>query len=503
MNDMLTNVCRRRTFLGGVGAAFGSAILPATAFAKAGEPIMRFGVASDVHIAVGWKEGGDPERLGLRSQPYFLEKALRWFDANKADAVVFSGDMAHTGRMEELEKLVEVWNKVFPGMKRSDGEKVERMLVTGNHEIGQWPGLWSRYTDEQLRKIRFDYDREHVNANWRKLFGEDYQLIWKREVKGITFVGAHYPRGMDYQKGWHRPDYSGFFAAHAAELRQNTPFFYVQHGHPAHTCYGEDARNAWPDRSMHRILADFPNAVALSGHSHNTPIDDRSVWQGRFTSIGCGAVAEAGPSYRVFNYDNGGAPYWPSYKNQRMLCPPQTGNDGRNCVLFEVYADHLVMKAWSLAFDCPLCEDRAIALPPIPGGEYDFTRRAESRPAPQFSSDAKATVEFAVNPQYCGPGLKGKPCAVVKFPCARPQEGGGKVFDYVINALVDGRQVLRTYILNRGYYLPGDRSFTEGVSILGRHELPKGKEVVFSITPRDCYRVCGDELLTAPVVVNP
>ena len=161
------------------------------------------------------------------------------------------------------------------------------------------------------------------------------------------------------------------------------------------------------------------------------------------------------------------------------------------------------MKAWSLAFDCLLCEDRAIALPPIPGGEYDFTRRAESRPVPQFSSDAKATVEFAVNPQYCGPGLKGKPCTVVKFPCARPQEGGGKVFDYVINALVDGRQVLRTYILNRGYYLPGDRSFTEGVSILGRHELPKGKEVVFSITPRDCYRVCGDELLTAPVVVNP
>ena len=46
----------RKTFLGGFGAAFGSAVLPATAFAKAGEPIMRFGVASDVHIAVGWKE---------------------------------------------------------------------------------------------------------------------------------------------------------------------------------------------------------------------------------------------------------------------------------------------------------------------------------------------------------------------------------------------------------------------------------------------------------------
>ena len=38
------------------------------------------------------------------------------------------------------------------------------------------------------------------------------------------------------------------------------------------------------------------------------------------------------------------------------------------------------------------------------------------------------------------------PCAVVKFSCARPQKGGGKVFDYEINSLVDGRQVLRTYV---------------------------------------------------------
>ena len=139
----------RKTFLGGFGAAFGNAVLPAQAFVQAGGPIMRFGVASDVHINLGWK---DDDRTGLRGQPYFLEKALRWFDANKVDAVVFSGDMAHLGRMEELTKLVEVWDKVFPGMKRSDGEKVERMAVTGNHEIGQWPGLWDRYTDEQLRK---------------------------------------------------------------------------------------------------------------------------------------------------------------------------------------------------------------------------------------------------------------------------------------------------------------------------------------------------------------
>lgn len=32
-----------------------------------------------------------------------------------------------------------------------------------------------------------------------------------------------------------------------------------------------------------------------------------------------------------------------------------------------------------------------------------------------------------MNPQYCGPGLKGKPCAVVKFPCSRGHLGGVQI----------------------------------------------------------------------------
>ena len=480
-----TGLLDRKAFIGGVLASVGSVALPASVLAADKRLLMRFGVASDVHILRGWK------------QEDYLEKALRWFDAQKADAVLFPGDMAHTGRVSELESIAAVWEKVFPNCTAADGRRVERMLVTGNHEISQWSGLWDRFSDEELRKIRFDYDREHMNATWRRLFGEDYELIWKREVKGVTFIGAQYPISRvskGYHNRWHQPDYRRFFAEHAAELRQDKPVIFFQHGHPAHTCYGEEASPAWPDMEMHEVLADFPNLVAISGHSHNSPCDERSVWQGSFTSIGAGSVVEAGPCYSRTRYDNGGAPYDPRYKKQRMKCPPQVGNDGRACLLVEVYADHLVVKRRSLAWDESLGPDWEIPVPARPGGEYDFVRRAATRPAPQFAPTAKAVAEICTKePESTGPGLKGKPVVRVSFPCAETVKGT-RVFDYVVKAFADGREVVRSTVLSYGYYLPEARSHVEGECILGQHELPKGKDILFTVTPRDCYGIAGAAL---------
>ena len=34
----------------------------------------------------------------------------------------------------------------------------------------------------------------------------------------------------------------------------------------------------------------------------------------------------------------------------------------------------------------------------------------------------------------------------------------------------------------------------DGECILGQHELPKGKDILFTVTPRDCYGVTGATL---------
>lgn len=479
----ITSEISRRQFIGGV-AAFGSSSLfmPALCSESRDEPLIRFGVASDVHILADWR---DANCRDLDRQPEYLEKALRWFDSQRADAVVFSGDMAHTGRVAELERLAAVWDRVFPGGRAADGRNVEHLLVTGNHEIGQWPGLWDGYDDATLKKIRFDYDREHIKATWKRLFHEDYELMWKRTVKGVVFIGCQHPR-----KGIQEPDISRGIAELAADAPKDQPFFYIQHPHPAHSCYG-GMGGAVDEEDSNIALSRFPNAVALSGHSHNSLCDERSVWQGAYTSIGCGSVAEATPGYRDFSYENGCPPYSPAYARQRMKCIPQIGNDGRCCLFFEVYKDHLVVRRWSLAFDEPLGSDWVIPVPARSDGEFSFERRkAEWRP-PQFPVGARLTAEVCTGtPALAGPGLVGKPCVRLVFPHAGPS-GCSRVFDYVVKAFAEGREIKRFYVLDLEYNLPENRVTANGECLIGLHELPTGKRISFTVEPRNCYGTTG------------
>ncbi|MGI6494617.1 MAG: metallophosphoesterase family protein [Kiritimatiellia bacterium] len=449
------------------------------------KPLLMFGVASDIHLLCGWRDGNCRD---LDRQPEYLEKALRWFDSLKADAVVFPGDMTHTGRIAELELLAEVWERVFPDRRAADGRHVERLLVTGNHEVGQWPGLWNGYGVDELKQIRFDYDEAHMKATWRRIFHEEYQPMWRRTIKGIAFIGRQFPvddsQRLLIESEIHRL---------ARDIPEDLPFFYVQHAHPAHSCYCE-AGGAIEEEFSNIALSSFPNAVALSGHSHNSLCDERSVWQGRYTSIGCGSLAEAGPCYVNVRYDNGGAPYAVEYAQQRMKCPPQVGNDGRGCLFVEVYHDHLVVKRHSLAFDEPLGDDWTILVPVSSNGEYSFARRHYHSEAPKFPQGAKLSAVICREDSVCvGPGLKGKPCVRLSFPHAGGV-GASRAFDYVVKVYSSGHEILRSYVLDPGYYLPESRASDNGECLLGVNELPIGHTLMATVEPRNCFGKSGTSL---------
>ena len=206
----------RRGFVGGA-LAFGALASPrfsvAMGAAKSVFPNLRFGVVSDVHI------GGKPD---AEQQ---LEKVLRWFASQNVDAVLCPGDIAHSGLIDELEKFAAIWHKVFTG----NGERVELMISTGNHDIDAWGDRWKNFTEEEMLARRLNY-RDNLEKTWQRLFGQKWELIWRREVKGYTFVGAQWSSL--------NPPIGEYFRAHAAELRGAKPFFYCQHAHPKGTCHG-------------------------------------------------------------------------------------------------------------------------------------------------------------------------------------------------------------------------------------------------------------------------
>ena len=465
----------RRGFVGGALAfgAFG-------AFGASGaEPRLKFGVMSDVHI------GSKPDAEAT------AEKALRWFASENVDAVLCPGDIAHSGLIQELEKFAAVWRRVFPGGRRPDGGRVELMISTGNHDVDGWSGRWDGFPEEQMDARRFNWKDNPVRT-WRRLFGQEWSLVWRREVKGYTFIGSQWSSL--------NPPIVDYFREHAADLRGDRPFFYCQHAHPKGTCHGSYAMGGDKGESV-AALSPFPNAVAISGHSHCAISDERTVWQGAFTSIGAGCVHAAAGG---FGYDNVTAYWHPSYRRKLMgsiADPKSYGGDakGGGCEVFEVYDDHLVVRRQSVEFMRPIGPEWMVPLPARSGGPLDFAVRRARREAegavPQFAADAKVVAEFCPGGHALeGVGHRGEPCIHVSFPRARTV-GGSRVFDYTVEAAAEGMEspVVRR-IVAAGFAYPEECADIPGECLFSANELPAGRTIRLTVTPRDCFGLSGRPL---------
>jgi len=259
----------RREFIGGALAALGLPGLAADQ--KERKPNLVFGVVSDIHIrAHGWG-----------NQPFDTTKfhsALEWFRSQGVDAVALTGDIADHGQEEQMQAAAEAWFDVFP---RKSG--VVQLFVTGNHD---W---WGYHAVPK------------IDEAWTRVWGEKYESLTVREVKGYTMVGQHWENfegcvdaPFDKVVPW--------LDAHAKDLKTKKPFFYFQHPHPYHTCHGN---NKWHDSGVvTTALSKFPNAVAFSGHSHHPISRENAFWNHAFTSVGAGSLRYTNQGLLVKVFDD-------------------------------------------------------------------------------------------------------------------------------------------------------------------------------------------------------
>ena len=461
----------RREFAGGLLAAGGFWALPGCHLSDEKTPHLRFGVISDIHIG------------GRKAAQKRLRFALRRLAAQNVDAVLSPGDITHSGLIREMEEFASIWNETFTNGRGPDGREVKLLIATGNHEAA---ATWVKGAPE-WRAANVLSERDNFPRVWERLFHEKWELVWKREVKGYSFIGAQW-RTLN-------PPLEAFMAEHGKELDPTKPFFFCQHAHPLGTCH-KGFTTVFDDGKAGRALKAFPNAVAFTGHSHATLADERAVWQGTFTSIGAGCLHEGGAT---FSYDNISAHWHPDSLKHLMgaLNDPEAWGgdpDGGCFEMVDVFSDHLRVQRRSSVWDLPIGPDWLVPLPATAKGPFDFGTRMASRQAPAFAADATVTVEDcpAGHPLE-GKKHRGEPCVYVSFPAAKPV-GGCRVFDYVVTAIADGKPVKTLTIFAPDAVLPEAKAGRRGECLFARKYLPTGHEITFSIIPRECFGKAGRPL---------
>ena len=463
--DMKNIGITRKSFLIGsmaVAAAGARQMFAAPAGSIVGKPLLKLAVLSDIHVR--------NESL----QADFI-KALEWYRAQGVDAVLVAGDMADQGLVSQLQLVADAWFKVFPDNKTPEGRPVTQLLEYGNHDIANW--LEKDYPDpaERARKlIKFD-----PKGCWERAFHEEYKPVFSKTVKGYTFVGAHWP-GLGGLGDW--------LAANGKTLDPALPFFYFQHPHPKDTCYGPWA---WghDDGASTKALSSYANAIAFSGHSHYTLTDERTVWQGAFTSIGTSSLSYTSLDYN-FRENAGDNDYGRMEKRQRQMSKIPTG-DGNQGMLLTICDDHIRIERHEFAWGESLGDDWILPIGKAAARPFAYARRIPLRTAPEFA--AGANVKVALVPPKAE---KDKPAPTsptqveVTFPSAETRKKC-RVFEYEVQAVVvedDVEMVAATRrALAPDFYLPASKAGKPGACVFALAELPKGVHLRFDVTPIECF----------------
>ena len=492
MSDSNSTFNRREFLLAAAGLSASMQTVVGKTVGPASPPRLKVGVLSDIHVT--------NEIPGEHGSNEHLRKALKYFDAQKVDAVLITGDLFTSGKTSELEIVARTWFEVFPNDRGGDGRHVERLFVTGNHDIdgcfyGRPKGESVKDCAARCNKDYFVFNRDKV---WRRLFGEPYEPCFVKTVKGYSFVLRHFP--SDYTHFGERNAPEAVFAAHGAGLKKEKVFFYCQHipgddsVNASWLLGGEKWQNGQDDGYLNKLLSGYPNCFCMTGHSHNSLCDERSIWQGwgdEHTAVNCGCLvgwAFTGPG-RENGHDTD--------KNNAPVreMPMFSATKVHQGMLMTVYDDCVRFHRRDFGLGHALGDDWIV---PIGTDErpYAFERRRKLSRPPRFAANASVGVRVMEK----GRDRNGNehPQIEVTFPSVTSATGGDRAHDYSVRMEMLIGDAIRTINEKRVFSDTFMNAESDDVGdvrcMFAQSDVPRGRKVRFAVTPANCWMKDGEAI---------
>ena len=206
----------------------------------------RFFVGSDVHI--GRNSDADAK----------LTNALNVFEEidPQADGVLLVGDVTNNGAASEYDRLME--------LIRANPLSEKVVLAMGNHEYNNASGAVERFeskTGQETNEVRY--------------YRDDSGALTATVVKlGASNYGGNYTGSYDMLKT--------ALETATAENAEAPVIVLGHHGirntaYVTHEWYGNYGEGT--DRDMVALMKEYPQVIHISGHSHSTLEDARSIYQ--------------------------------------------------------------------------------------------------------------------------------------------------------------------------------------------------------------------------------
>lgn len=193
-----------------------------------------------------------------------FEKTLTMLKNKGMDALVIAGDFTDLSTKNAWSTYKEIYDRVM-----ADSEKPISLYIIGNHDY--WLDYFAKSkeiaTPAKLQKRFTKYTGSYPYSH--------------TVINGYHFICWSSSDGT-YDKSYTNKEWIRNELDNAVKDDASKPIFVITHINPTDTAYGSDE---WGNNDINDVLKDYSQVVSISGHSHYSIIDERSIWQNEYTAF--------------------------------------------------------------------------------------------------------------------------------------------------------------------------------------------------------------------------
>ena len=227
-----------------------------------------FGAISDIHLTDGSDDSEEKFRKALRT--------LKTFAKNGLDAVLCVGDLIDNIRTSQTERFKAIYEDEltpFVPLVYCLGDGHDQCWTTDDESPKTFAGIFGE------KYFETDVEKDVITSGNRHCVINGYHVIALQPISRCPI------RYGDKTKAWLKKTLETVSSAEPEK-----PIFVITHPMIHNTCYGSNEGDEWDTEELTPILSDHPQVMVFGGHLHFPLIDERSIMQTEFTSVGCGSV---------------------------------------------------------------------------------------------------------------------------------------------------------------------------------------------------------------------
>ena len=193
-----------------------------------------------------------------------LKHALKVLKKNKVNLIIIAGDITNYGSESDYECFKEILYSVY---KKRSLPKI--LVVMGNHDYVSM--------DDKAQKFFYEYINENPYSHY--IINNFHFILWS----SANYISSE---NEVLNSNWAEQQLE---IAKKNLYKEGDPIFVISHVPPKGTVYGSEG--IWGNQKVYDVLKNYPNVISISGHSHYSLINTRSIWQGEFTAINTQSIS--------------------------------------------------------------------------------------------------------------------------------------------------------------------------------------------------------------------